>query len=211
MDIKKELKRIWHFIWHDDSLLSWITTAILAFLIIKFAVYPLMGLLLGTNFPVVAVVSSSMDHKGDFNHWWTFRGEWYEDNGITKEQFQTFPMKNGFNKGDIIVLINKNPKDIKTGDVIVFKSHHTRPRPDPIIHRIVKDDGVLQTKGDSNSKMITTCSGSGCLDEKDIKADQVLGKAIFRIPFLGWIKIGFVNIFVEPYCKISNNMFPCRG
>lgn len=55
--------KIWFFIWHDNSAASWIINIILAYLIIKFIVYPSLGLVFGTNFPIVAVVSNSMEHR----------------------------------------------------------------------------------------------------------------------------------------------------
>ena len=62
-EAKRLLKKIWHFIWEEDSIWSWIANVIIAFVLIKFIVYPLMGFALSTNYPVVAVVSSSMEHK----------------------------------------------------------------------------------------------------------------------------------------------------
>jgi hypothetical protein len=60
--LKDTAKRVWKFIWDDDSAWSWIANVILAFILIKFLVYPLLGLFLGTQLPVVAVISESMSH-----------------------------------------------------------------------------------------------------------------------------------------------------
>ena len=60
--------------------------------------------------------------------------KWYTLNGISKDEFAEFPFKNGFNKGDIIVLKGKKPEYIEVGDVIVFWS----AKRDPIIHRVVR-------------------------------------------------------------------------
>jgi signal peptidase I len=63
---KKEmtfLQRAWHFIWREDSLLSWLANIVLAFILIKFVVYPLLALALGSSLPVVAVITSSMDQS----------------------------------------------------------------------------------------------------------------------------------------------------
>ena len=67
---KKILKKTWHFIWHDESLLSWIVNVLLAFLIIYFIVYPVLGLVFSTSHPIVAVVSPSMEHQDKFDDWW---------------------------------------------------------------------------------------------------------------------------------------------
>lgn len=199
---KKRLKKIWHFIWEDDSIWSWIVNIILAFVLIKFVVYPGLGLILSTSFPIVAVVSSSMEHNQNFDEWWSNTGAWYEENGISKTNFLEFKFKNGFNKGDIIILKGRNPRDIEVGDIIVFQSHIQRPKPDPIIHRVVRKQSnnsiySFQTKGDNyrtNRASIKGCDATGCLDETNIKGEQLIGAAMIKIPLLGYIKIWFVEL-----------------
>jgi signal peptidase I len=194
-DIKKALKKTWHFIWEDDSILSWIVNIILAFVLIKFIVYPGLGLVFGTSYPIVAVVSGSMEHDGSFDDWWVdgayceqecTQEQWYAQYNIDKEEFKDFKLKNGFNKGDIIFLRGAKKTDV--GDVLVFISPYKK---EPIIHRVVEiqnvnDDKIYQTKGDHN-----VAAGK---HDKDIHEKQVLGKAMFKVPFLGWIKIGFVEL-----------------
>jgi signal peptidase I len=197
-------KQIWHFFWNEDSAWSWIANIAVAFVLIKFVVYPLLGLILGTNYPIVAVLSESMEHDlygnaicgqsydrfpESFSNYWKQCGQWYEQRNITKEQFQDFPFKNGFYKGDVIILWRASPKNIKVGDVLVFWSS----KPQPLIHRVVKiwtEDGkyYYQTKGDHNSNSI-----AGSLGETKIGEERVLGKGIIRIPYLGWLKIIFVE------------------
>ena len=237
---KKLLKKTWHFVWEDNSVWSWIVNVIIAFVLIKFIVYPGLGFFLSTTHPVVAVVSSSMEHNtvlscpgngnGLFNgkkceeyrysmcgntydgkkyfnvdEYWQECGSWYEKNGITKDEFSKFSFGNGFNKGDIMILTGKNSGEIRLGDIIVFRSD----RKDPIIHRVVKknDDGKItfQTKGDNNADSIK----NNALDETDIGEDVLIGKAVFRVPLLGYIKILFVDYIVEPYCSITDDAFPC--
>src|SRR3989344_1512266 len=121
-------KKIWKFIWHDDSLLSWIVNILLAFILVKFIIYPGLGLIFSTQLPVVAVVSGSMEHNGNFDEFWLRQGGWYENHGITKQEFMNYPLKNGFNKGDIIFLYGTSK--IRKGDVIVFRGNSKNP----IIH-----------------------------------------------------------------------------
>ncbi len=84
-------------------------------------------------------------------------------------------------------LIDNNNDD---GDILVFWG----PRPQPIIHRVVKiwqnEDSSYhyQTKGDHNKD-----SFSGINGELDISEDRVIGQSLFKIPYLGWIKILFVD------------------
>jgi len=194
MDIKQFiniLKKTWHFIWEDDSVLSWVVNIILAIVLIKFVIYPGLGLILATGFPVVAVVSTSMEHTAQFDGWWTAQGAFYEGKNITMAEFEKFPFKNGFNKGDLMVLVGTNPQKTKIGDIIVFMAG----RPDPIIHRVVAGRAsngsyVYETKGDNNFGQIQ----SAWLDEKNVEQGGIVGKAVFRIPYLGWVKIWAVDI-----------------
>lgn len=215
---KKLIKRFWRFIWEEDSAWSWIANIALAFVLIKFVVYPGLGFVLGTTHPVVAVVSSSMEHNSiktcannecesykyamcgniydsgkhfEFDDYWRGCGSWYEEEGISKEEFSGFPYKNGFNKGDIMVLKKIDPGKISPGEVIVFFNS----RKDPIIHRVAEkkeNDGkiYLHTKGDNNEESIK----NGALDEGNVSQDAVIGKAILKIPYLGYIKIWFVDM-----------------
>ncbi len=193
-DRKKTLKKLWRFIWEDDSIWSWLVNIILAFVIIKFLVYPGLGFVLQTSHPVVAVVSESMEHDANFENWWLNAGDWYISHSINQKDFNVFSFNNGFNKGDIMVLKGKSPGSISIGDIIVFWS----ARKDPIIHRVVRkwqQDGIyyFQTKGD-NYKTNPSSISNQFLDETKISEEQIVGIAVFRIPFLGYIKIGFVNI-----------------
>ena len=201
---KDHSKRVWRFLLHDDSAWSWVANIIIAFLVIRYLVYPILGVALGTGYPIVAVVSESMEHGlhngvlcgnnyekfyGSFDNYWKGCGEWYENREVSKEQFSKFPFKNGFDKGDVIIIWRAGRENINVGDVLVFQAN----KPQPIIHRVVKsweEEGnhYYQTKGDHNSNSIP----SG-LKETKISEDRVLGKGLFRIPYLGWVKILFVD------------------
>jgi hypothetical protein len=195
---KKMCKKVWHFIWVDDSWTSWLVNIILAFLIIKFLIYPGLGLVLHTSHPIVAVVSSSMEHDGSFDDWWASKAmcaeqesctqeEYYAALGISREEFRDFKFRNGFNKGDIIILYRTNPEKVKVSDIIVFSAN----RPDPVIHRVIEttsEDGVYiyKTKGDNNM-------GSFYF-ESNITEDNYIGRGVVKVPWLGYIKIWFVKL-----------------
>ena len=185
--VKEFLKKFWNFIWHEDSIWSWLANLVLAFLLVKFIIYPLIGAFLGTGFPLVAVVSSSMEHNQGFNDWWNENKEFYEAKNITLENFEKFNFKNGFKKGDIMMLKGVQPKDIKIGDVVVYENTFNK---NPIIHRVVEirkeDRYYFTTKGDNNYGE----------DPSEVTEDQIknTGKAIFRLPLLGWVKILFMGI-----------------
>jgi hypothetical protein len=198
------LKRFWHFLWYEDSVASWTVSIALSFILIKFVLYPLMGLALGTQFPVVAVVSDSMEHNQDFDAWWARHEDYYLRYNITRNEFVTYPMPNGFDKGDLILLLGTPPDEIERGDIIVYWGGKAYP----IIHRAVAtydQDTALPrfaTKGDNNLGQIVTSgldernipAWVACSSEADGKCDVLLGRAVLRIPWLGWVKIGFVNL-----------------
>ncbi len=201
-------KKVWHFFWHDDSVWSWLANVVVAFLLIRYIVYPVLGLLFGTSFPIVAVVSESMEHslydgklcgkdvavfRESFDNYWDVCGGWYENSGITKEEFSRFPFQQGFDKGDVIILWRAHKNNLHLGDVLVFQSN----RPQPIIHRIVdilqeNNDYFYRTKGDHNSNSFES------ILETKIPQSRILGKGVLRIPYLGWIKILFVDL-VRPF------------
>lgn len=193
------LKKVWKFVWEDESIWSWLLNIALAFLIIKYLLYPGLGLVLGTSAPIVAVVSGSMEHDGNFDEFWSnpqccnaqcswtlVQGDFYEQNNVSRDMFRSFGFVNGFNKGDIMLLYS--PKVVSLGDTIVYM---TGVRPDPIIHRVIaieKRDGkeFYWTKGDHNCDIGDF--------EKGIPKENVIGKAVWRVPLLGWVKIIFVEL-----------------
>lgn len=191
------LSRVWHFLWYEDSAASWVVNIILAFIVIKFLLYPGMGLLLGTNFPVVAVVSGSMEHHPtDFDEWWMRNQDFYLKHNITKMEFSTYPFRDGFNKGDIMVLMGVNPETVEKGTVIVYWSGKDYP----IIHRYIGNNEYanttyLMSKGDNNDGMVTIEMDPD-LDERFIPQEAVIGRAVLRIPYLGYVKIWAVDLYM---------------
>ena len=138
-----------------------------------------LGFLLNTDLPVVAVVSDSMTHDSltEKNHY-----QFLENNlGYMKEEIDSWPIKNGFLKGDVLVVKGISNEDLKVGKVIVYdiKGQNT-----PIVHRIVKiEDGQLTTKGDHNPSF------------DPWKPTKIHGEAILVIPYLGWPKLLLTQIF----------------
>lgn len=199
------LNKLKFYIFEDESPVGWIVAFIVMFLVLKFIFIPLISLSLHTNYPIVAVISGSMEHrlddsgsvcgytlpgyKNSFDSWWDTCGPYYSRNyNLTKDQFSKFPQRNGFNIGDVMILYGDKPEKLKVGDVIVFDGGREKP----IIHRIVKIKVVdgkyyFSTKGDHNPESYPSF-------EKDIAQEKVIGKTIFKIPFVGYVKIIAVNI-----------------
>jgi len=164
---------------------------VLAFVLIKFILYPGLGFVLGTNLPIVAVVSESMEHHAGFEEWWSgsfdckdgstiIQINSYAQYSITGKDFQDFPFRSGFNKGDIMVLASAS--SFRVGDVIVYDASRLKA-PYPIIHRVISvTDEEIITKGDNN-----------CREDAPINHHQLLGKAVLRVPYLGYIKLAAVE------------------
>jgi hypothetical protein len=210
------IKKFWNWVWNSNSALSWVVALLLIFIFVKIIFFPGLSLVFGTNLPLAGVESSSMDHQIvgssfggyslcgnsytledkkhiDFNGYWNECGNWYEDNDITKEQFSKFSLKNGFAKGDIIVVWGRFTPTI--GDIIIFQANKDSSAPRPIIHRIVSidEDGIIATKGDHNAEQLKKGNNIFNTDETTITEDDIIGKAIIKIPYLGWPKIWMVE------------------
>lgn len=174
--------RFWWFVWESPSVWSWVVDLILLYIIVKFIFFPVAGLIAGTSLPSVIVESESMHHAGNFEEWWQDFGPWYEQQGMSKEEITKWPYLNGIDKGDIIIVSGRIENSLKVGDVIIFNAGQAKP----IIHRIIKIDNTAGTKGDNNIEQLSV--------EKIISEEKIIGKAIYRIPKIGWAKLFFVEL-----------------
>ncbi|MCA9486641.1 signal peptidase I [Candidatus Woesearchaeota archaeon] len=228
MTVKKillQLKRFWLFIWKDDSPLAYVLNLLFAFLFIKFLFFPAIGFALNTDFPIVAIVSGSMEHKTQvqnipgcmgtscicgvsqetperfsFTQYWQICGSYYETNfNITQEVFATFPYKNGLNTGDVMILYGKDPKDIEVGQVLVFEPGDKQwyANYGPVIHRV-----VAKWKGNDGKWYFRTKGDHNAISsdtrsfESEISEDEVFGIGLVRIPFIGYVKIVMSKILL---------------
>jgi signal peptidase I len=99
-----------------------------------------------------------------------------------------------FYQGDILIIQGTQPPEnykstLAVGDVIVFSVGN---RNVPIVHRIkqINPDGSFQTQGDANTGQHSF--------EKSIVTEQIHGKVVAIIPYLGWVKIG-VTEYIVPF------------
>ncbi len=182
MSFTNQLKRFWNFL-KEDTWQSWIVSLILIIVFIKLILFPTLSFVTGTDLPLVIVESCSMYHESSFNDWWDANSGWYESQSISKEDFQKYILKNGLNKGDIILVLGG--KEYKKGEIIIFNGG----RQYPIIHRIISEN-PLETKGDHNQGQLPI--------EENIPQNEIVGKAAARIPLLGWIKLVFFEPFKTP-------------
>jgi signal peptidase I len=191
MVLKKRLReywdKFWFILWKDDSLKGWFFSIIFLFIFIKFIFFPGLSLVTGTSMPLAIVESCSMYHQGNllsnFDAWWGRHDTKYSDFTINDLDFKSFPLKNGFNKGDILFIVKANPDKLKVGDIIIFNAGQRNP----IIHRIIEikdtpDGKIFSTIGDNNNGQFAM--------EKSITEDMLVGKATIKMaPYLGWIKL----------------------
>lgn len=184
MKKKEGWRKLWDFVWNSESAASWIVDLILAFVLVRFIIFPLLGFLLATSLPLVVIESGSMEHNTlDFDDWWSENGQWYLERNITQTEFQEWQFSDGLDKGDVIITRGKDKYE--PGDIIIFT---TEVQTIPIIHRIVKYDKnwqAFETKGDNNPEQLVY--------EKKIKKDEIVSTAAVRIPKIGWIKLIFVE------------------
>ncbi len=175
-------KNIWGFL-RKDSFLSLVVDFILAFLIIKFIFFPLLSIATGTALPLVIVESCSMYHSDGLEE--VLQNPIYASNGVTLNDAEDWSFKNGMNKGDIIFVIN--PKNAEIGNVVIFNGGVAHP----IIHRIIAETNTkISTKGDHNIGQLSI--------EQDINKERLIGKAVFRIPYIGWLKLIFFEFSRSP-------------
>jgi len=178
--------RFWRFL-KKDTWGSFIVTLLIAFIVIKFIFFPLLSLVTGTPLPLVIVESCSMYHSDGMEQ--VFTSPVYEEYNLTLNDSKKWGFQNGLNKGDIIFVIS--PKKAKIGDIIIFQASTANP----IIHRVISinEQGYYSTKGDNfktNSQMLN--------EEKIIAPERAVGKAVFRIPYLGWLKLIFYESSRSP-------------
>lgn len=176
-------KKLRYWLW--ESNVSWIFMLILAFVVVKLIIFPISGLALGSDMPFVVVESGSMHHCCGFDEYWLGYGLWYRQHNITEQDFKRWHFVNGLNKGDIV--ITKGQKDYNIGDIIIYwpttEKNHT-----PIIHRVIAKQCenanatcIYETKGDNNQGQLPF--------ENSITQSQVIAKALWRLPKLGWVKL----------------------
>ncbi len=174
-----QLKQFWKYL-KKDTWDSWLVSLLLILIFIKLIFFPILSIITGTPLPLVVVESCSMFHSSNFNSWIEQNSAFYESVDISQEKFASFPFKNGLNKGDIILLWRV--PEPKIGDIIVFEAQAKHP----LIHRLISIS-PLSTKGDNNLAQLSI--------EKNIPESSIIGKAVIKIPLIGWVKLIFFEAF----------------
>lgn len=183
-EIKKSWKKFYEFM-KEDSWQSLVVFIVLSLAFLFFIFKPGMAFLLGTSYSLVIVESCSMYHADSLEE--ILSNPIYQEYDLSFQDTKDWPLKKGFNKGDIIFSVG--PKNVEIGDVVIFDSGRSDLRY-PIIHRVIRAEETFTTKGDNNPGLLNY--------EKEISKEQILAKSIFRIPYVGWIKLIFFEWQKDP-------------
>ena len=182
----RPISKTWDYL-KKDTWDSWLVSLVLIIIVIRFLIFPALSIATQTPLPIVVVESCSMYHSQGLDKWWEENSFWYDENDVTKSEFSDFSLKNGLNKGDIVFVWGRG--SYEKGDIIIFEAN-TR---NPIIHRIMEEDPI-STKGDNNPSQIAF--------EQNIDENKIIGKAVGKIPLIGWIKLIFFEFSKENSKKV---------
>lgn len=98
--------------------------------------------------------------------------------GFEEMAVLTGSMEPKYPVGSLIFVKEENPEELKVGDVITYRLSEDTV----VTHRIVeinKEEQTITTKGDANSSN----------DGSPIPYSEIVGKAHFSIPYLGFISM----------------------
>lgn len=138
-----------------------------------FAIIIVSRVLLGAQMlvPLVAVTSQSMLHANE-NSW----KNWLVKEEISPEKIENFPLKSGFDMGDMILVKTPDGKgqllgwefptlfsETKLGDVVIYNRDKAHGNGEPIIHRVV---GIVKVRNWSVKEIEGTLT---CLSQEDFE------------------------------------------
>jgi signal peptidase I len=196
----------------------WIAYIIFAF-VCAYIIYLLLGLILGVNMPLAIVVSYSMEpslSRGDIVIIKDIKNldvqtiEINENikNKDLKEFAEIIYFKNeyGLEQVESITIDETtiNIENIIENDIIIYPSNLQNK---DIVHRLVvlikaNDGEYVLTKGDNNKtnrlidqdcNFVEGVAKHNCLNKYPTPINKVKGKVISKIPYIGYIKLGFFN------------------
>ena len=104
------------------------------------------------------------------------------DNMLSGSEDNLKEFKGKFVRADI-----SEPLELKDKFEVIF---HQAAITDP---RYPNDDETYQTKGDHNGQQLTSSNNVYKTDATNINPNQIIGKAIIKIPLLGYPKIWVTN------------------
>lgn len=107
--------------------------------------------------------------------------------GVEPTVISSGSMQPALDVGDIVIISELDIDSLKVGDIIQYRQANISI---PIVHRIDEiktEEGVTLffTKGDANNNR----------DMEPVRANQIMGKALFNIPKIGWIPLMVKQLF----------------
>jgi len=95
-------------------------------------------------------------------------------------------MEPKFYKGDMLLVYGIQQAEV--GDVVIYQNPKTHL---PVVHRVIEVDGEGRyiTKGDKNTANDIDLG----ITNGPVSNNQLHGKVLFRVPYLGWVKIIFLR------------------
>lgn len=147
----------------------------------------------GTLDPFIEKKRGHRTKKSSSGHGWTIIAVFslimvffsYGFLGVEPTVIYSGSMQPTYEVGDIVIVDEVEIKSISEGDVIQFVRDNVT-----VLHRVVEisqsdTDTVFITKGDANKEP----------DFDPVASNQILGKAIYNIPKIGWIQIYVKEFF----------------
>lgn len=101
-------------------------------------------------------------------------------------------MQPAISMGDLVVIKETLPKDIKKGDIITFGNEFTDSTTTHRVKDIVNENGEIEfiTQGDANNTQ----------DANSVNSEKLIGKVVVFIPILGgiliWTKSNLTSIMI---------------
>jgi signal peptidase len=114
--------------------------------------------------------------------------------GVTPTVISSGSMQPTLHVGDIVLIQKTSPDTLKQGDIIQFKHNNIT-----LVHRIY----AISTDETQYTHIITKGDANPQPDPEQINPNQILGKSLLTIPFLGWIPIHVKNIMQTLRTTIS--------
>jgi len=109
--------------------------------------------------------------------------------GVQPTVIYSGSMRPGVDVGDIIIISEVPIEEINRGDIIQFQTQNSSI---PTVHRVID----IQIQEEDNIKLyITKGDDNDEPDSDPVYAEQIMGKAIFTIPKLGWVPIVIKDMF----------------
>lgn len=103
-----------------------------------------------------------------------------------------------YNIGDIIIVKEVAPEEIKVDDDIVYNGEKGSFRNKTITHRVI----FIEKEEDGNYKIITKGVANSAQDPA-INQTQVIGKVIGKVPIINWILRVITNIYVWMFIPVA--------